>query len=270
MSVIMAPPAGLWESAPLVLLEDKDEAAQQLKKRMEKRGHKVHLCKTVRRVKTIAQSDESPRMVFIFDVDMGSGRHEEGLTAVRDTLALKKKGREFVVAVLTSHPEHKQAALDAGADYFFNKEHHADDALEIQMRLMARDLSGSRERLDSARAERAKRGYEELRRRIRSVRSGKPLLQQLAESVEQALSWPGLPDHENLILAAMLGPVRKMAASVTPSQPILNLLERGSDLLAAKDTSFLGAIQWADEMIASGAGVITPSPKLSEIRIDED
>lgn len=174
----------------VVVMDDVLEDAEPLIHELEIRAIDAQLCSSITELLHLAQSLD--RVVFVIDIDMGPGRQEEGLRAIRELDAMRKKeGKKFLIAALTSHGEYKARAGKAGVDIFIIKDKPQIDALEVITYAI-------QDRADQMQAELAALQYENLDRQLREGNISAAL-----RSVHNALKWPRLLSNESALLTIL-------------------------------------------------------------------
>ena len=218
-----------WKLAPVFVLEDNSGTAKALDRQLSRSGHQVQHGSRVTHVRRYLSQNKGHRAVFVIDIKLGKGLEREGLKAIQLVADSRKEhSQESRIFALTSHHEYESQARDAGADDFLIKHDNHRDALTVQLLLEQQDVQGATTSLDKTRRALAQGEYEELEQKLKSKA---PSYSQILASVERALSWPGLPDLERLVLGSLHGPLTtaEREGKLTPTRR--SVLSQGTSLL---------------------------------------
>jgi ActR/RegA family two-component response regulator len=221
----------------VVILEDMQEAAKNLKNELHKRKVSAHLCKSIGEL--ITHASTMMAAMFAVDLDMGEGRRQEGLDAVKELRKLSRnKRRSFYIAALTSHSELQEEASQAGVDAFIVKSSARTDALELLTRLSAHTIEVEKMWADPIQTELAKREYSNLARQLKTVRTlnhGLRLSSAIA-TIQRALNWPFLLPNEQLVLSTLDEQLRAAHERGDIDEETLKICIEGVEIIA-KDRS---------------------------------
>lgn len=118
----------------IVVMEDDAESFSRIRETLADLGLKVIKADNVESAIQIAHHGSAKH--FLLDVNMGPGRHEEGLDALE---ALKRYNQDLRVGIYTAYPHVFHKALRAGADILVRKTDVKPDLEKIVTTLLERD-----------------------------------------------------------------------------------------------------------------------------------
>jgi ActR/RegA family two-component response regulator len=218
---------------PVVIMEDMQEAAKNLKNELHKRKVITYLCKGI--TDLVNQASTMMAAMFAIDLDMGEGRRREGLDAIKELRKLSKsKRRSFYIAALTSHSELQEEASQAGVDAFIVKSSARTDALELLTRLSAHTIEVEKMWANPIQVELATREYSNLARQLRTAKNPNRQLRlsSAVATIHRALNWPFLLPNEQLVLSTLDEQLRAADERGDIDEEILDICIEGVEIIA--------------------------------------
>ena len=213
-----------------VIFEDLPDAAQRLKRELEKWQLRAWICKDLDELHRLT-NEIMNEAVYAIDIDMGEGRRTEGIAAIQYLKqTARDRQKDFYIAALTTHVEFELQASQAGVDAFIVKTSSETDALELLTRLRQDEIETLREEADKPQTALALREYKELERQLKSAKKTSRVKSAL-DTIQRALNWPFLLTNEQIVLAALDEQLRALDAQKKPSKKVLDLCLDGVKLL---------------------------------------